>query len=66
MSGDLETFVPLTFQRRGNRQLAATAATAHDTTFLEGLGRACSGQHLLDTGAFASGSDIARAEGVHH
>lgn len=66
MNGDLETFVPLSFQCRGARQLAATAAPAHDTTFLEGLGRACYWQHLLDTGAMASGSAIALAEGLHH
>lgn len=45
--------MPLTFQRRGARQLATTAVPAHDTTFLEGLGRACYWQHLLDTDAIA-------------
>jgi hypothetical protein len=62
----LETFVPLTFKRRGVRRLAATGAPAHDTTFLEGLGRAFYWQHLIDTGAMKSGSAIARAEGLHH
>ena len=40
MSGDMETFVPLEFQRRGVQRLAVTEAPAHDTTFLEALGRA--------------------------
>ena len=65
MNGALETFVPLTFQRRGVQRLAATAAPAHDATFLEGLGRAYYWQQLLDTGVMESGSAIARAEGLH-
>ncbi|MGC1951511.1 MAG: site-specific recombinase resolvase [Gammaproteobacteria bacterium] len=65
MSGVLETFVPLTFQRRGVQRLAATEAPAHDPTFLEGLGRAFYWQHLLDTGVMESGSAIARREGLH-
>ena len=66
MNDDLETFVPLTFKRRGVQRLAATDAPAHDTTFLEGLGRAFYWQKLLDSGAMKSGSDIARNEGLHH
>lgn len=66
MSGEWETFVPLSFKRRGVRRLAATETPAHDTTFLEGLGRAFYWQHLLDTGVMKSGSAIARAEGLHH
>lgn len=66
MSGEGGIFVPLTFQRRGVQQLAVTEAPAHDTAFLEGLGRAFYWQHLLDTGVMQSGSDIARAEGFHH
>ena len=65
MSGALETFVPVTFQRRGVQRLAATAAPAHDPTFLEGLGRAFYWQHVLDTGVMNSGSAIARREGLH-
>lgn len=65
MNGALETFVPLTFQRRGVRRLAVTGTPAHDTTFLEGLGRAFYWQHLLDTGVMKSGSDIARHEGLN-
>lgn len=66
MSTDLEIFVPLAFKRRGVRRLAATEAPAFDTIFLEGLGRAFYWQELLDTGVMKSGSDIARAEGLHH
>ncbi len=63
---ELETFVPLIYKRRGVRRLAETEAPAHDTTFLEGLGRAFYWRHLLDTDAMKSGSEIARAEGFHH
>ena len=62
----LETFVPLAFKRRGVRRLAETEVPAHDTTFLEGLGRAFYWRHLMDTGVMKSGSAIARAEGLHH
>lgn len=65
MNDELETFLPLTFKRRGVQRLAATDAPAHDTTFLEGLGRAFYWQKLLDCGAMKSGSDIARNEGLH-
>lgn len=65
MNDELETFLPLTFKRRGVQRLAATNAPAHDTTFLEGLGRAFYWQKLLDCGAMKSGSDIARNEGLH-
>lgn len=65
MNGDLETFVPLEFQRRGVRRLAATGRPAHDTTFVEGLGRAFHWQRLIDTGLVKSGSEIARREGLH-
>lgn len=51
--------------RRGVQRLAAIEAPAHDTTFLEALGRAFYLLHLLDSGAMASGSAIARAEGLH-
>ena len=66
MNGELETFVPLAFKRRGVQRLAATEAAAHDTTFLEGLGRAFYWQNLLDTGAMKSGSEIAINEELHH
>lgn len=63
---NLETFVPLRFQRRGARRLAVTSTPSHDSTLLEGLARAFYWQQLLDTGVMQSGSAIARAEGLHH
>ncbi len=66
MNADMETFVPLTFKRRGVQRLAVTDAPAHDTTFLVGLGRAFYWQNLLDTGVMKSGSEIARHEGRHN
>lgn len=62
----LETFVPLMVTKRGVQRLAATDTPAHDNTLLDGLSRAFYWQHLLDTSAAKSGSDIARVEGVHH
>ena len=64
MNSDLETFVPFDYKWRGIQRLAQTVAPAHDTKFLVGLGRAFYWQSLLDTGAMASGSAIARAEGL--
>ncbi|APW46821.1 site-specific recombinase resolvase [Rhodoferax antarcticus] len=66
MNADLESFVPLTFSRRGVQRLATTNAVAHDTTFLVGLARAFYWKSLLDTGAMKSGSEIAKNEGLHH
>ena len=65
MNSDLETFVPFDYKWRGVQRLAQTATPAHDTPFLVGLGRAFYWQRLLDTGVMASGSAIARAEGLH-
>jgi len=62
----LETFVPLTFRRRGQQRVVDDAREVHDTTLLEGLGLAFYWQHLLDIGAMKSGSAIARAEKLHH
>lgn len=64
-----ETFVPLALRRRGVRRLMQApleTREAHDSTLIEGLARAFHWQRLLDSGAMASGSDIARAEGLHH
>lgn len=66
MNADLESFVPLTFTRRGVQRLACADAVVHNPTFLVGLSRAFHWQSLLDSGAYASGSDIAKAEGLHH
>ena len=65
MNGEMETFVPLEFQRRGVRRLAVTEAPAHDTTFLEALGRAFYWQRLIDEGVVKNGREIARREGLH-
>jgi hypothetical protein len=66
MNSNMETFVPLTFQRRGVQRLACTDAPTHDTTFLVGLARAFFWQSLLNSGAYKSGSEIAKAEVLHH
>ncbi len=63
---DLESFVPLTYSRRGVQRLATTSTVAHDTTFLVGLSRAFYWKSLLDTGVMKSGSEIAENEGLHH
>ena len=65
MKNDLETFVPLTTDRRDVQQLAAIDAPANHTTFLERLGRAFHWQKLLDSGAMKNSSDIARNEALH-
>ncbi|MCK6431723.1 MAG: site-specific recombinase resolvase [Burkholderiaceae bacterium] len=67
--GALETFVPMTLRRRGVQRLVQAVTEnreAHDSTLIEGMARAFHWQHLLDTGSLASGSAIARAEGLHH
>ncbi len=65
MDDTLETFVPLTFRRRGARRVAADDRHVHDVTLLEGVARGFYWQHLVDTGEMKSGSEIARAEGLH-
>ena len=65
MDDALESFVPLTFRRRGVQRLAVDRH-AHDVTLIEGLARAFYWQHLLDDGVVASGSEIAQREGLHH
>ncbi|WP_235430602.1 site-specific recombinase resolvase [Xanthomonas sp. MUS 060] len=60
----METFVPLTFSRRGIQRAAAEQGSVHDVTLIEGLARAFYWQHLLDIGAMPSGSAIARAENL--
>lgn len=66
MDGELTTFVPLAYRRRGVQRVAEGLGEVHDVTLLEGLARAFYWQHLLDTGAMASGKAIARAERLHH
>ena len=65
MDDSLETFVPLAFHRRGSRRVAADHRHVHDVTLLEGVARGFYWQHLVDTGVMKSGSDVARAEGLH-
>ena len=65
MDESMETFVPLTFRRRGVQRVAADDRHVHDVTLLDGVARAFYWQHLLNTGAMQSGSAIARAEKLH-
>ena len=66
MNNPLETFVPLRMTKRGLQQLATTDAPFFDATILQGLGRAFYWRELLQTNVVASGSEIARLEGLHH
>lgn len=70
MKGGLqEAFVPLTLRRRGVQRLMQAppeVRETHDSTLIEGIARAFHWQRLLDSGVMTSGSDIARAEGLHH
>ena len=65
MNDSLETFLSLTFRRRGARRVVTDDRGVHDVTLLEGIARGFYWQHLVDTGAMKSGSDIARSEGLH-
>jgi hypothetical protein len=65
MDDTLETYVPLTFRRHGARRVAADDRHVHDVTLLERVARGFYWQHLVDPGVMKSGSDIARAEGLH-
>ena len=66
MDDTLETFVPLTFRRRGVQSVVTNERSVHDVTLIEGLARAFYWQHLLDTGSMQSGSAIARAENLNY
>ena len=65
MENKLETFLPLQLRRRGAQRVIVDDRYVHDVKLLEGVARAFYWQHLLDTGVMKSGSDIARAEGLH-
>lgn len=65
MEKKMETFLPLQFRRRGAQRVIVDDRYVHDVKLLEGVARAFYWQHLLDTGVMKSGSDIARAEGLH-
>lgn len=61
---DQSTFVPLNLKRRAGRLIADSGAPVHDVNILNVVGRGFYWQDLLDTGVYASGSDIAKVEGV--
>ena len=65
MIDSMETFVPLTFRRRGVQRVVTVERSVHDVTLVDGVARAFYWQHLLDTGAMQSGSAISRAEKLH-
>lgn len=65
MENKMETFLPLQFRRRGAQRVIVDDRYVHDVKLLEGVARAFYWQHLLDTGVMKSGSEIARAEGLH-
>ena len=72
----LSTFIPLKIRKRGGStvmvrpdgQTATPAKLAEqiDQPLLAALTRAFYWQHLLDDGVVASGTDIAKQEGLHH
>jgi len=62
----VSTFVPLTLRRRGVQRVVQAPTGLHDVTLLEGMARAFYWQSLIGSSAMPSGSDIARAEAVHH
>ena len=53
-------------RRRGVQRVVQAPTGAHDVTLVDGMARAFYWQHLIDIGQLPSGSDVARAEGVHH
>lgn len=72
----LSTFIPLKIRKRGASKVVVRpdgqpaapgrATTPIDQPLLVALTRAFYWQQLLDDGVVASGSDIARQEGLHH
>lgn len=72
----LSTFIPLKIRKRGASKVvvqpsgqpeaASKASTTIDQPLVVALTRAFYWQQLLDDGLVASGSDIARQEGLHH
>jgi uncharacterized protein len=63
MDDSMETFVPLTFRRRGVQRVATDERSVHDVTLIDGLARAFYWQHLLDTGAACRTYNILAGEG---
>lgn len=64
MDSSLETFVPLQFKRKKGQWLADSGTSAHDVRIIEAVARALYWHSLLDSGAFKSVVEIARAEGL--
>ena len=72
----LSTVIPLKIRKRGgskvivrpdgHKEMADKAAVQHDQPLLVALTRAFYWQQLLDDGVVASGSEIAKLEGLHH
>lgn len=65
MEKKLETFVPLQLRRQDPQLVIVEDRYVYDVKLLEGVARAFYWQHLIDTGVMKSGSEIARAEGLH-
>ena len=64
MNHTLETFMPLQFKRKKGKLLVDGREFAHDVRIIEAVARAMHWHALLDTGAFKSVVEIARAEGL--
>ncbi len=64
MDSLLETFVPLQFKRKKGKLLVDGKEFAHDVRIIEAVARAMYWNALLDSGAFKSVVEIARAEGL--
>jgi hypothetical protein len=64
MNSHLESYVPLTLQRRGIMQMEGLDIVVHNTTFVAELARAFYWRSLIDTGVMKSGSEIASREGL--
>ena len=64
MNSALETFVPLHFKRKKGKLLVDGREGGHDVRIIESVARAMHWHALLDTGAFKSVVEIAKAEGL--
>ena len=64
MNSARETFVPLQFKRKKGKLLVDGREGGHDVRIIEAVARAMHWHALLDTGAFKSVVEIARAEGL--
>ena len=64
MNSALETFVPLQFKRKKGKLLVDGRDGGHDVRIIEAVARAMHWHALLDSGAFKSVVEIAKAEGL--